>query len=128
LSSPESALSPVLLGETQDNIVVVPETQITGAPNPPVRNIVTSQNHEESQLTDTSGYASGSPQSFGNNHKSGFSDDQGSMEEGEGEEAGGDNQDDLDADMDDPFNEHFTEAVYTAPSGLSRRCQGSLEG
>jgi hypothetical protein len=91
----------------------VPETQIAGTPNPPVCNIDTSQNHEESQLTDASGYASGSPQSFGNNHEGGFSDDQGSMEECEGEEAEGDNQDDVDADMDDPFNEHFTEAAYS---------------
>jgi hypothetical protein len=82
LSLVESALSPVLVGKTQGNTVVVPETQIAGAaPNPPVCNIETSQNHEESQLTDASGYASGSPQSFRDNCKGGFSDDQGSMEE-----------------------------------------------
>ncbi len=95
----------------------MPETQIPGAPLPPLRNIVTSRRQEESQLTDASGgYACRSPHSqvsFGNNQEGGFSDGQGSEDE-ESEEEGEEQleQDDENADMDDPLNEHFTEAAY----------------
>ena len=99
-------------------------------PNPPIRDIETSQNQEQSQLTQltyasvaASGYTSGSPPlSFGN-HEGGFSDEQGSMEEGEEEKYGGDDDEPYEPseqglendDMDDQYNEHFTEASYGYP-------------